>query len=248
MTTPEQSEGDRSRDELLAGEYVLGVLSLADRKRVEARIARDRTFAAIVLRWQENLSTFDDEYEDEMPPQRVYAGIETRLFSAKPSPRRTFAQELRTTGGWWNSLALWRGMSFASLALLITYASLQSGWIGANGPPRSPLVAEMTGENTSMVLMARYEPGSGRLHLTPVAARGEAERSLELWMVPGGNDPAISLGVLPQTGEGAVVIPAEMRERMGEGMTLAVSLEPFGGSPSGQPTGAVLAVGKTRIP
>ncbi|MFB2607356.1 anti-sigma factor, partial [Rhizobium phaseoli] len=28
MTSPDKSKGDRSRDEVLAGEYVLGVLSL----------------------------------------------------------------------------------------------------------------------------------------------------------------------------------------------------------------------------
>ncbi len=35
MTTPENKRSDRSRDEVLAGEYVLGVLSLPDRLRVE---------------------------------------------------------------------------------------------------------------------------------------------------------------------------------------------------------------------
>jgi anti-sigma-K factor RskA len=77
MTTPEQSEGDRSRDELLAGEYVLGVLSLADRERVAARIARDRAFAAIVARWQDNLASFNDDYDEVRPPPGVYSKIET---------------------------------------------------------------------------------------------------------------------------------------------------------------------------
>ncbi|WP_105381305.1 anti-sigma factor [Neorhizobium alkalisoli] len=240
MTTPEQSEGDRSRDELLAGEYVLGVLSLADRERVAARIARDRVFAAIVARWQDNLASFNDDYDEVRPPPGVYSKIETRLF-----PHKTFAQELVATGRWWNSLLLWRGVALGSLAVLITYVSLDTGWIGG-GPQSRPLVAELAGEGNSISLVAAYDVADGRLRVTPVAAGAADQHSLELWLVPGGDDPAISLGVLPQTGEGSVEIPANLRPRLGEGVTLAVSLEPFGGSPTGQATGPVIAVGQTR--
>ncbi len=44
MTTPENKRSDRSRDEVLAGEYVLGVLSLPDRLRVEYRLRDDKAF------------------------------------------------------------------------------------------------------------------------------------------------------------------------------------------------------------
>ena len=40
MSTPDQSKGDRSRDEVLAGEYVLGVLAGAERQKVEERLPR----------------------------------------------------------------------------------------------------------------------------------------------------------------------------------------------------------------
>ena len=242
MTTPQQSEGDRSRDELLAGEYVLGVLSLADRQRVEARIAKDRAFAAIVTRWQENLADFNEEYDEEMPPSRAYARIEARLF-----PRSVFARELAAAGSWWNSLLLWRGVAFASLALLVTYASLETGWI-AGTPAVRPLVADMVGSGgaAAVSLLARYDAGNGRIRLTPVAMKTADRHSLQLWLVPGGSNPALSLGVLPETGDGSVEIPASLRPRLGEGVTFAVSVEPFGGSPTGQPTGPVIASGKAR--
>jgi anti-sigma-K factor RskA len=240
MTAPQQSEGDRSRDEVLAGEYVLGVLSLDARKRVEERIERDRDFAAIVARWQRNLESFDDEYRPQDPPARLFPAIEQRLFPAPLGDRRQ-------TGGLWNSLLLWRAVSFASIATLVTYVSLHSGWIGGR-PAAEPLVTEMAGEGNGVALMAHYDRSSGQLRVTPVAAGAAEERSLELWLVPGGSDPAISLGVLPQTGEGMVEIPASLRNRIAEGVTLAVSLEPSGGSPTGQATGPVIAAGQTRRP
>jgi len=241
MTRPEQSEGDRSRDEVLAGEYVLGVLSLEDRRRVEARIEHDRDFAAIVARWQENLASLDDEYAPVPPPSHLFPALEARLFPD------TAAAGGRRPAGLWNSLFLWRAISFASIALLVTYVSLDSGWIGIR-QPAAPLVAEMVGEGSSLALMAHYDAQDGRLRITPVAAGAADERSLELWLVPGGGDPAISLGVLPQSGEGEVEIPANLRSRIAEGVTLAVSMEPFGGSPTGQTTGPVIAAGQTRRP
>lgn len=241
MTKPEQGEGDRSRDELLAGEYVLGVLSHADRIRVEARVQDDRHFAAIVARWQENLSDFNDDYVDEAPPLRTYARIEQKLFPQQAA--RTMRFE---TAGWWNSLHLWRGLTFASLALLVTYAALSSGWIGG-APPARMLTAQMSGsDGAAMGLLARYDTASGRMQLVPVAAPADDARSLQLWLVPDGGAAPLSLGILPQVGEGGIDIPVDMRPHLKGGVTFAVSLEPAGGSPTGQPTGPVIAAGKAQ--
>jgi len=244
MTTPDQSENDRSRDQLLAGEYVLGVLPLDQRRRVEDRIVRDAAFAAMVMRWQENLSSdFDAEYGEERPPKGVYARIEKRVFA-----QNGFGNEL-ARGGWWNSLLLWRGLSFASIALLVTYASLSTGWIGGpvgGSAPGKQLVAEMSGEGNAFGLRARYDGASGRLQLTPVAATTAERRSLELWLVPGSGEEAISLGILPESGSDTIEVPAGHRKRVENGASFAVSLEPLGGSPTGHRTGPVLAVGKIR--
>jgi anti-sigma-K factor RskA len=39
-------------------------------------------------------------------------------------------------------------------------------------------------------------------------------------------------------------LAAPMADQFAEGATLAISVEPAGGSPTGQPTGAVIAAGK----
>ncbi|AXV14295.1 anti-sigma factor [Neorhizobium sp. SOG26] len=243
MSRPEQSEGDRSRDELLAGEYVLGVLSQADRARVEARLRQDKTFARIVARWQENLADFNGDYMDETPPDAVFSRIEARLFGPQPGQQKSVAQELAAAGSWWNSLLLWRSLTFASLALLVTYVSLQSGWIGAR-EPATPLVAQMSSTTGNINLLAQYDAGSGQLKVTPVASKPNEPRSLELWLVPDSTSLPISLGVLPEAGDGSVEIPAALRAKVREGVTFAVSLEPFGGSPTGQATGPVIAAGQ----
>ena len=60
-------------------------------------------------------------------------------------------------------------------------------------------------------------------------------RDLELWLLPPGAQRPTSLGVLPSGGK--LVVPGAP---LPDGSQLLVSLEPRGGSPTGQPTGQVL--------
>ncbi len=235
MTTPDQSKGGRSRDEVLAGEYVLGVLSFEDRQKVEKRMRSDRQFAAIVSRWEQNLSGFNDEYESLLPAASVLPKIERRIFGEYPM-----------RGGLWNSLLLWRVVTLACLVLTLGVVAVNSGIF--RFPQRGkPLIADLSAQNSAITLMASYDGQNGRLKVTPVAAGQPEQKSLELWLIRG-NDPARALGVLPQTGEGEIAIPDDIRSDMSEGAILAVSVEPFGGSPTGKPTGEVVASGTARIP
>ncbi|MGO8506832.1 anti-sigma factor, partial [Rhizobium leguminosarum] len=57
-----------------------------------------------------------------------------------------------------------------------------------------------------------------------------------------------SLGVFQPGESGELFIPAELRSMIADGATLAVSLEPFCGSPTGQATGPVIASGPLHRP
>ncbi|MBX4889145.1 anti-sigma factor [Rhizobium bangladeshense] len=239
MTSPDKSKGNRSRDEVLAGEYVLGVLSLQDRRVVEERMRHDRTFAAIVSRWEANLSAFNDEYDGTAPNRETFKQIESRLFGDAGEPA-SFSQ------GLWNSAVFWRSLAFACIVVAVSAVIFASGVVPQPQGP-APLVAELSGQNNAINLRVSYEIQSGRLKIVPIAAGKPEEKSLELWMVKGGGTPK-SLGVFQPGESGELVIPAEMRSNITDGATLAVSLEPFGGSPTGQATGPVIASGTVRRP
>lgn len=70
---------------------------------------------------------------------------------------------------------------------------------------------------------------------------------MELWLVPG-SGMTRSLGIFQPGENGELVIPADLRSQVADGATLAVSLEPFGGSPTGQATGPVIASGPLHRP
>lgn len=240
MTEPDQSKGNRSRDEVLAGEYVLGVLSAENRARVEIRMKQDRQFAAVVHRWEENLSQFNDEYDVVKPKPESFTAIEARLFGREP------ARQSSRLSWIWNSAGVWRGVSLVSIITVASLAGVEMGmWESRYGGRH--IVADLRTTNSDLSLIANYNRFSGRLRVTPVATSNKAAKSLELWMIEASGKPR-SLGVLPQTGEGEFLVPDRMREILKDGVTLAVSIEPLGGSPTGLPTGAVIGTGVTHAP
>jgi len=129
---------DRSRDEIVSGEYVLGILSEEDRRRVEARIATDPKFAMQVRRWQTNLADFNDDYRDVKPPAELYNRIEARLFGVPDDrPRSGLLQAL------WGSLALWRGLTAVAIIAAVGFGLAGRGNLFAPPQAARPLVAEL---------------------------------------------------------------------------------------------------------
>jgi len=70
-----------------------------------------------------------------------------------------------------------------------------------------------------------------------------AEKSFELWMLPGKDQAPVSLGLLPTSGVKTLKLDEGKLKILKEASGLAVSLEPTGGSPTGAPTGPILYQG-----
>lgn len=238
MTAPEDIHGGGAGDEILAAEYVIGVLSAESRRAVEARMAGDASFARRVERWQSDLSSFNEDYAELAPGRGVYSSIEARLFAA---PQTAFASP---SAGWWNSLALWRGLTLGA-SLVAVVAIVSAALLVPRQSGTSTLTAELSAPNDAISMLASYDTASGTMRLVPVAAAAQQKKSLELWLVPNSGS-TISLGVFSQGADGRLVVPKQMRDRITDGTTFAISVEPFGGSPTGQATGPVVAVGKAH--
>ncbi|SCX17705.1 putative anti-sigmaE protein [Agrobacterium sp. DSM 25558] len=236
MTKPDDS--DIPRDDVIAAEYVLGVLSADDRRQVEKRMRSEDAFAQNIRQWEAHLSGLNEEYKPVPPNAATYPAIETRLFTSEVKPG--FLPSL------WGSLAFWRGFSALTTACAaiaaITFVMLPQP------QPKSlqmSYMAELSSPDDPMALMVSYDASSGRMALTPMAAGDKAQKSLELWLVKADGVP-ISLGLVDPQKNAEMTIPLDMREQLHDGITLAVSLEPYGGSPTGKPTGPVIASGTTR--
>jgi anti-sigma-K factor RskA len=226
-----QMEPANERDIALAGEYVLGVLPEGERRAAERRISQDAAFAALVENWQSDLCVLDEHFQPEQVPPAVAARIEHRLFG----------NEGAAAAGLWGSLAFWRGLAFASVLLAAALAVVISGVVPMGGGQAPVLVADLTGENAPIGLVAHFNRDDNTIRVVPAAMQQNGGHSLELWAVPGDGVPR-SLGLVPQDG-GVIPIGRNLGSELSAGVTLAVSLEPEGGSPTGAPTGPVLVAG-----
>jgi anti-sigma-K factor RskA len=201
----------RDEDDALAAEYVLGVLALPDRQAVEARMKADPLFASLVAGWEARLSPLNDDYETVSAPN-LLPGIEARLFPKAPRSRRS-------------GLLRW-------LSGLIVAASLVLVMIATLTPPQPVLVATLATADARL----SYEVRSfgDTLQVTRVAGVPAVEGQVhELWVIAPDAAP-VSLGLLEaETLTVRYPVPPA-------GWTLAVSVEPAGGSPTGVPTGPVI--------
>lgn len=235
MTGGNEHRMDDGGDALLAAEYVLGVLPAEARKDVAARIEADAGFRALVGEWERTLSPLNADYAQVPPPATAKAAIDRRLFAAATAPARKPSL--------WYSLAFWRGLAIAALASLAVIFILPFTVEPPSAPQR--YVAAMQADASPVRYVALYQAGTGKIDLTRLAGEPAAGRDFELWLIEGGNAPR-SLGLLPETGSASIAMPPALAARLSDGATLAISDEPDGGSPTGSPTGAVLALGELR--
>jgi anti-sigma-K factor RskA len=215
---------DRDELHMLAGEYVLGVLDPAAAREVEETLATNDELRRAVIFWEERLQPLAALAPAATPPADGWQRIEAALGSqAKPAL--------------WNSLALWRGATAAALALAACLALYIALAPPAPGPSFVAVLRAPQQDQPAWVATA------GRHGLLVHAVAGEAapsDRSFELWAIAPGSQQPRSLGVIPADGRLELgALPAAIRD----GGTLAISIEPKGGSPTKQPTGPVVFVG-----
>ena len=225
---PDIPDGE-DRD-LIAAEYALGAGDAASRRYAETLMADDRDFARRVGEWQALLAPMAEAITPVPPPASVRKGIEARLFGA---PQKTPA--------WYNSVSFWRPLALASILVAIglgTYQAVPQPETGDQG--RLVIALAPVGDAQAQFVAVFAREGDVRVALPDAVASG---KDRELWLIEGENPP-VSLGVLPRSGVADLRLTPDLAERFREGATLAISLEPEGGSPTGQPTGPVIAAGQ----
>lgn len=215
----------REEDEALAAEFALGLLAGAEAAEAERRMASEPAFRAAVTAWQERLAHLAGEVPEVVPSPGVARALEARLFP--PGPRASGLAGL---------IERLRGPVSGALAAALVLALALLALAPFVGPPRpAPLGATLVAATGDLRFEARYDAGGGRLVVTRAAGSPPAQgQAHELWLIAPDAAP-VSLGLIGESGL-AVAYPEPP-----EGWTLAVSLEPAGGSPTGAPTGPVLA-------
>lgn len=209
-------------DDALATEYALSLLEGMERAAFEARLRVEPDLAEAVAARQVAFAELAADLEPVTPPAATKARVMARLFEAGAAERRRV-----WVPGW---LAGALAASVVAAALLVVTA-----------PQRfdPAFAAELAAADAPLRLVAEYDAGRGALRVSRLDGDAPEGRVLELWAIAGDAAP-VSLGLLE--GEATRLrVPGALGEGFAE-LTLAVSEEPPGGSPTGAPTGQVLAV------
>lgn len=218
-------------DSLLAAEYVLGVQEAALRHDIEVRISRDPSFAALVKDWESLLSPMNSAYDLTPTPAHIKRDLMTRLFGEKAA----------NSNGLWHSVKFWRGAAASALAVSLIAIGLSF----VERQPVSttdPLVAWLQAESGTVRFIAYYQIGNDVVRLLKLEAEKTADQDYELWLIEADGTPQ-SLGVLQDRPRSTVELSQEFIEKINAGDSFAISIEPLGGSPTGEVTGPVIASG-----
>lgn len=220
----------------LAAEYVLGTLQGRARRRFEHSLREDPGLRRAVTEWQTRLAPLDAASEPVAPRAHVWRDIQRRIHAG--AARRTI----------WDSLPFWRAATLAAVSAALALTVLLVLSPSGGEPGQNFMVVVMADEQSRPALTVSWpahRTDHKRLRVRVIGHQTmAADTTWELWMLPGRNQKPVSLGLITTHETQLVSIPERLQDSIDSAEGLAMSVEPKGGSPTGQPTGPVLYQGR----
>ena len=223
--------------EALAAEYALGTLQGLARARFERSLKDSPRLRRLVAGWQERLASLDEMIEPVQPPARVWRAIESRI--QRGARRRAF----------WTNIGVWRSATMVSAACAIALAVYLALLSPTATQPTPMMVAVMSGNQGKPAMTVSWpmeDTAQRKLRIRVIDHADMAPgTSWELWMLPADGQKPLSLGLIGTAPSQEMVLPPRLAQAVNTAGGLAMSVEPAGGSPTGQPTGPIIYKGPT---
>lgn len=213
--------------DLLAREYVLGTLHGRARARFERVLSSSLGARRSVIDWERRLvPLINYAVTPVTPADEIWPRIAGSLGIADKGKVRRGA-------------GLWRAMAAGFALLALVFGSLYlTQQIEVE---RARYVTVVSDGDTGPVWLLQVFAETGELQANAIVdIPTPPGKSYELWMLPDDGTAPVSLGLIRGTGETRLPLTAGMLTILSETSTLAISLEPAGGSPTGAPTGPVI--------
>jgi anti-sigma-K factor RskA len=229
----------------LASEYVLGTLRGGARRRFEDLLRADHALRTSVAEWEQHLTPLAESLPAIAPPARVWAKIEQRIGSrSMPNTAPQAVENTSAVEKLARKLAFWQRFGFAAGALasvmLLTLFAATLLRPAANIDTMPMMTAVLEEEGEARMMVKQMKPGYMTVHMIK-PWKPMPNVSKELWVVSK-DGTAKSLGVIDDFKDTSISM-ADLDRYLEQGAVIAISKEPLGGSPTGQPTGMVFCKG-----
>ena len=229
----------------LAAEFALGLLEGDERAQTLRRMIREPDFAREVNRWRTEFAALYDVWPevDARPEMAARVARIGAPVGGLPRPANDVSPVRRSSP--WAKIAAVGSLIAACLLLAVLLRPApepvviaQRIPVAVDRVPATLLVATL--QTDAKLVPAVYDPDSGTFRVAD-PPNVSAKKVAELWVI-GGDGVPYALGLLEQQNQ-RLALSAEARAKLLAGATLAISIEPSGGSTTGAPTGPVVAKG-----
>jgi anti-sigma-K factor RskA len=223
-------------DDFAAAEYALGTLDATERATLAARRLREPELDEAIRGWEARLAPLGEAAPEIEPPSDLLPAIEARIRGARaerPGGGAIVALE--------RSIRRWRAAAIAaSLVAALLAIGFAARETGRGSVPRE-YVAILQKDAASPAFEVTVNLDKQELTVRPVLAQAPPGKAYELWLIDA-KLGARSLGVVGDRSRAASLSAYD--PEVVQNATFAVTVEPPGGSPTGQPSGAPVFVGK----
>lgn len=226
----------------LAAAYVMGTLSAARRREVQARLPTDAALRDAVDGWEGRLLPLTALVDAVEPSPELWTRIESTIAPA-PVPVATTRLMVKTGGwqNWWSSLGFWRAVAATGFVAASVAALLPTTGLFAPAAPQY-MVVLVAPNGTAPGWMVQTS-GRNTLRLLPLGTTAVPEqRSLQFWTKADDWNAPVSLGLV-EPGQ-ALEVKLDQLPPLVPNQLFEITLEPYNGSPTGRPTGPILYIGR----
>ncbi len=248
---PPRDEPEANGMDVLAGEYVLGLLDAEAARLVEQRARQDPAMAAAIAQWQDRFDPLADlaapAIAGEATWERIAASLPAaHMAPANPAPSaapRVPAPSNDTPADIARLATVrpspWRAVALASMALAACLAALL--YLGRRATPVAPwprAISLLSTPGSATAALRAQVTANGTITVVPLEhLTVAADRRLGFWAWPATEKAPVLLGLISPDG-GQMPFPFPPRE----GTPVMVTLEKPGTAP-GSPPGPTLYLG-----
>lgn len=230
---------ERSEMAGIADEYVLGLLDDATQQRLERELERDPDLKAVVAASRERFLPLDIA----VTPAEVRAGLWDEIDASLPRQEHQtevapLSADNDNSRSWWRIAALSAIASTVCLAIGLAFAVFRTTepvviavLLNAQGEIHA-VVEDFGNQNARVTLLKDFDVPKGKI--------------IQAWTLPSPEVGPVSIGLLKDGASGTLdlpPLPLPHQEQLYE-----LTLENEGGSPTGRPTGMIIAKGFAKLP